>query len=99
MRIRFEDEELKRLAEDPTYRPKKWSVDVVKAYRKKLQILCSATDERDLYAMRSLHLEQLQGDRRGTSSIRLNKKFRLILKFATEDDGRIVIVIELVDYH
>ncbi len=35
----------------------------------------------------------------GTSSIRLNKQFRLILKFATDNDGRVVIVIEMVDYH
>jgi len=37
--------------------------------------------------------------RAGTSSIRLNKQFRLILKFATDNDVRVVIVIEMVDYH
>ena len=71
VRILFEDDELRRVAED----------------------------ERDLRALRSLHLEQLKGDRAGTSSIRLNKQFRLILKFATDNDGRVVIVIEMVDYH
>lgn len=83
----------------PPYIPKRWGSDIIKAYRKKIQILKGAVDERDLRAMRSLHLEQLKGDRAGSSSIRLNKQFRLILKFTTNSDGRVVIVIEMVDYH
>ncbi|NOM65205.1 hypothetical protein EU799_05660 [Corynebacterium silvaticum] len=47
--------------------------------------------------MRSLRLERLKGNRAGTSSIRLNDQFRLIIKFETDDEGRIVIVIEMVD--
>lgn len=99
MRILFEDDELRRVAEDASYTPKQWGPNVAKAYRKKIQILTHAVDERDLRALRSLHLEQLKGDRAGTSSIRLSKQFRLILKFATDNDGRVVIVIEMVDYH
>lgn len=99
MRILFEDDELRRMAEDASYAPKRWGSNIVKAYRKKIQILAHAVDERDLRALRSLHLEQLKGDRAGTFSIRLNKQFRLILKFATDSDGRVVIVIEMVDYH
>ncbi len=99
MRILFEDDELRRMAEDASYAPKRWGSNIVKAYRKKIQILAHAVDERDLRALRSLHLEQLKGDRAGTFSIRLNKQFRLILKFATDSDGRVVIIIEMVDYH
>ncbi|BAU97289.1 plasmid maintenance system killer protein [Corynebacterium suranareeae] len=99
MRVLFENEELQRAAEDPSYKPKRWSSDILKAYRRKIQFLRSAADERDLRALRSLNLEQLKGDRFGTSSIRLNKQYRLILKFLTEEDGRVVVVIELVDYH
>lgn len=99
VRILFEDDELRRMAEDASYAPKRWGSNIVKAYRKKIQILAHAVDERDLRALRSLHLEQLKGDRAGTFSIRLNKQFRLILKFATDSDGRVVIIIEMVDYH
>ncbi|HCJ69485.1 MAG TPA: plasmid maintenance system killer protein [Corynebacterium casei] len=87
------------MANDPNFKSKKWSSDLVKAYRKKIQILTSATDERDLRALKSLHLEQLKGNRIGTSSIRLNKQYRLILQFKSDESGRTVIVIELVDYH
>nr|WP_152823328.1 MULTISPECIES: type II toxin-antitoxin system RelE/ParE family toxin [unclassified Corynebacterium] len=99
IQIRFHTDELRRLAEDPSYKPKRWNHELIRAYRKKISILHSATDERDLYAIRSLHLEQLSGNRADTSSIRLNKQFRLILRFITEIEGRTVIVVELVDYH
>lgn len=99
MRIEYDDEELRRLAEEADFRPKQWGRDLVVAYRKKIQVLDSAKDERDLRAMRSLNLEKLKGDRTGRYSIRLNDQFRLILTFRTEDDGRVVVVLELVDYH
>lgn len=99
MRIEYGDDDLRRLAEDPDYRPRQWGRDVIVAYRKKVQILDAAKDERDLLAMRSLRLERLTADRAGTCSIRLNDQFRLILTFHTDDDGRVAVVLELVDYH
>lgn len=99
MRIAFEDDELRRMAEDAAYAPKRWGPDLIKAYRQKIHKLHAASDERDLRAMRSLRMEQLRGNRAGTSSIRINKQFRLIIRFRTDDDGRVVTVIEMVDYH
>ena len=99
VRIRFEDKILKRLAEDSTFQPKRWSSELVRAYRRKIQVLANASDERDLRALKSLRLEQLRGNRVGTSSIRLNKQFRLVIRFETDEDRRIVVVIEMVDYH
>ncbi|MEE6282873.1 type II toxin-antitoxin system RelE/ParE family toxin [Georgenia sp. MJ170] len=99
MKIEYDDEGLRRLAEDAGFRPKQWRGDVVASYRKKIQLLDGAEDERDLRAMRSLNLEKLKGDRSGQYSIRLNDQFRLILTFHTEANGRVVVVIELVDYH
>lgn len=98
MRVVFEDEDLRRLAEDASYAPKQWGPDVITAYRKKIQLLYAATDERDLRAVRSLHLEQLVGDRKGQSSIRINNKFRLILTFVTEGD-RVAVIIELSNHY
>ena len=99
MRIVYENDTLRRLAEDPNFSPKQWGRDVIRAYRKKLQLIIAAQDERDLRAFKSLRLEKLEGDRAGTSSIRLNDQYRLILQFTTDENGRGAIVLELVDYH
>lgn len=98
LRVEYEKEDLRRLAEDVAYRPKRLSAEVVSAYRRKIQLIVSAVDERDLRAMRSLRLKQLSGDRQGSSSIRLNDQFRLILTFKTKGD-RVAVILDLVDYH
>lgn len=99
MQIEYGDEDLRRLAEEPDFAPRQWSRDVIRAYRKKIQLLGAAKDERDLRQLRGLRLKELSGTRTGTSSIRLNDQYRLILRFRTDPEGRIVIVLELVDYH
>ena len=95
MRIEYGVESLRRLAEEPDYRPRP---DVVRAYRRKVPLIDAADDERDLRAMRGLRFEQLSGEREGTCSIRLNDQFRLILTFKTEGE-RIAVILELVGYH
>lgn len=99
MRMEFEDDNLRRLAYEPTFCPKGWSKDLVKAYRRVIYLISNAVDDRDLRSMKGLRLEQLKGNRAGTSSVRINSQYRLILKFETADDGRLAIVVEAVDYH
>ena len=98
MNIRFADPDLDRLETDPRFTGG-FSQAIVKSYRKKLQIIRAAIDERDIRQMRSLHFEQLKGDRKGQSSIRLNDQFRLVIAFEQDESGRTVVVIEIVDYH
>lgn len=97
MRVEYRDEVLRRLAEEIDFSPKEWSRDVIKAYRKKIQFLVAAKDERDLGALPGVRLEQIHGDRDGQSSIRLNDQFRLIVRFKTDGD-RVAVPLELVDY-
>lgn len=98
MRVEYHDEVLRRLAEEQGYAPKGWDPDVIKSYRKKVQLISAAGDERDLYALRGLRMEKLKGDRLGQTSMRLNDQFRLILTFKTEGD-RVAVLLEVVDYH
>ncbi|RJQ87446.1 type II toxin-antitoxin system RelE/ParE family toxin [Amycolatopsis panacis] len=98
MRVEYSDENLRRLAEDAAFAPKGWGRDVVKAYRKTVQRIVAAKDERDLYALRGLRLELLRRDRAGQHSMRLNDQYRLIVTFKTNGD-RIAVIIEVVDYH
>lgn len=99
MRIEFEDDQLRRLYEDPDFHAPRLGRDVVKAFRKKVGFIVSAASELDLRNFKSLHFEKLQGDRSGQHSIRLNDQWRLILRLDSDDEGRVVVIIELVDYH
>lgn len=97
--LEFNDDNLRRLYTEPDFRLPSMGTNLMKQYRKKTGLLASAHDERDLRAMRSLHFEKLAGDRRGQNSIRLNDQYRLIFRLRTGGDGRVAVVIAVVDYH
>ncbi|MCC3278413.1 type II toxin-antitoxin system RelE/ParE family toxin [Arthrobacter sp. zg-Y40] len=99
MQVDYEDEDLRSLAYIPDHRTSRWAPNVTKAYRRRIQQLHAAANDQDLRALKSLHLEKLKGDRDGTWSIRIDQKYRLILRFETNDGGRAAVVIEAVDYH
>ena len=63
---------------------------VVSAYRKKLQFIRGAHDERDLYNWRGLNFEALKGDRSHQHSIRLNKQWRLIIEMKGKGVDKVI---------
>ena len=73
--------------------------DLIRAYRKKVGFLAAAESEVDLRGYKALHFEKLAGGRAGQHSIRLNKQWRLILRIESDEQGRLLIIIEIVDYH
>lgn len=99
MRLIFEDDDLRRLYEEPAFALPRLGTDVVKAFRKKVGFLAAAESESDLRNYRALHFEKLRGGRAGQHSIRLNRKWRLILRVETDAEGRILVIVEIVDYH
>lgn len=98
MEIEFADSSYDRLEVDASYTGK-FSASVVKAYRKRIQLIRGAEDERDFYALKSLHFEKLSGDREGQHSMRLNDQWRLILELKKEPKGKLVVIISIADYH
>ncbi|MDE0307084.1 MAG: type II toxin-antitoxin system RelE/ParE family toxin [Albidovulum sp.] len=62
---------------------------------RRLVVLDSAADLRDLAMLRSNRLEALGGDRAGQYSIRINRQWRICFRWA--DDGPYDVAIE--DYH
>ena len=99
MRIDFEDDDLRRLYEESDFRLAQLGPDVTKAYRKRVQLIAAANDERDLYALRSNRFEKLGGDSQGQWSLRINDQWRLIVRLEKDDEGTLVVVSEVVDYH
>lgn len=98
MNPEFEDEDLQRLESDPTC-DGGYGREVVKAFRKRMQVIRAAPDERDFYAMNGLRFKQLQGDRAGQHSMRLNDQWRLIVRLEQRQAGRVVVIVEIADYH
>lgn len=98
MEVAFSDESLDRLETDAAYSAG-FGDAVVKAYRKRLQQIRAAPDERQFYALRSLNFEKLKGDREGQFSMRLNDQWRLIVELEGKAPSKVVRIIEVTDYH
>ena len=98
MQVRFATKALDRLESDPTF-DGGLPVDVVSTFRRRLQFIRSAVDERAFYAMKSLHFEKLKGDRSHQRSMRLNDQWRLVLTFEGEAPDKMVVIVSIEDYH
>ena len=98
MDVDFEDASLKRLEADPGFTAG-FDAAIVKAFRKRMQLIRAAVDERAFYAMKSLHYEKLKGNLDGHSSMRLNDQWRLLLRLRQDEGGKTVVVISIADYH
>ena len=98
MNVIFDDESLKRLEKDASY-DAGFESAIVRTYRMRMQLIRASQDERDFYKLKSLHYKKLKGSREGQYSMRLNKQWRLILKFKKEDSEKLVVVISISDYH
>jgi proteic killer suppression protein len=98
MDIRYEDSNLESLETDASFRGR-WSQAVVKAFRKRIQAIRAAPDERVFYRMKSFHFEKLAGKRRHQHSMRLNNQFRLILEFEGKSPNKSVLIVSIEDYH
>lgn len=99
MRVRFEDVDLERVYVRPESGQARLGVDLVRSFRKKVGIIGASVSEVDLRSMRSLNFEKLSGDRDGQHSLRLNQQWRLIVELVADDQGTLVKIIEIVDYH
>jgi proteic killer suppression protein len=65
-----------------------------KTASRKLDVLNAATELKDLNTPGN-HLEKLQGDLKGRYSIRINKQFRIVFKFANGKANDV----QIEDYH
>ncbi len=98
MKVRFEDKDLEQLEADPQSEGGRTS-PLVKAFRKRMQMIRGAPDERDFYALKSLHFEKLQGSKSGERSMRLNDQYRLIVKIEEHEQEKTVVIVSITDYH
>jgi len=99
MEVIFSDDELDRLEIDPRFTGSR-PPPIVKAYRKRMQQIRAASDERDFYNLKSLRFEKLEGKRKHQHSMRLNDRYRLILELTKGNpQSSIIKIIGIEDYH
>ena len=98
MELEFADADLDRLETDPSF-TMGLAPSLVKAYRKRLQGIRAALDERDIYASKSWRFERLKGKRQEQHSVRLNDQFRLVLKLVGANPKKRVRIVAIEDYH
>lgn len=96
--VEFADISLDTLETDPNFTGG-WQPAVRRGFRKVMQIIRAAVDERDLYKMKSLRFEKLHGARSHQRSLRINDKWRLIVEITGDAPNKTITIVEIVDYH
>jgi len=94
----FRDRRLDRLEADEAF-DGGYQPALVKAFRRRMQQIRAAMDERDFYSQKSLRFEKLKGERAHQHSMRLNDQWRLILEFEGRGAEKVVVIVEIEDYH
>ena len=98
MKVDFADQRLDRLETDAGF-DAGYPAAVVSAFRRRMQQIRSAPDERVFYALKSLHFEKLKGARSGERSMRLNEQWRLIVELTSTGEEKAIVVLRIEDYH
>jgi len=98
MEVRFDDSSLDKLEIDAHFSAG-FSNAIVKAFRKRMQTIRAASNERVFYQLRSLRFERLKGKRKHQYSMRLNDQWRLIIEMEGQAPNKQVIVKTIEDYH
>jgi toxin HigB-1 len=98
LEVRFADASLERVEADADY-DGGLSRPLVKAFRKRMQYIRNALDERDFYKMKSLRFEKLEGKRQHQHSMRLNDQWRLITEFEGQNPKKTLVIVGIEDYH
>ena len=72
---------------------------ITNAFLRRMQVIRAAKDERDFYALKSLHYEKLKGKRDHQHSMRLNAQFRLIVEYESTGADKTIVIVGVEDYH
>ena len=97
MNFRFGNQKLLALYETEEG-AKKYPPEVAEAFFKRMASIKAAKDERDLRALKGARLEKLKGER-DRYSMRLNVKWRLLLRFERDAGGGVVVVLDINDHY
>ena len=98
MEVEFDDPDLDRLEVDPRFTAG-FAAPIVRGFRKAMQAIRAAHDERDLHASRGFRFKKLKGEQSELRSMRLNKQWRLYLTIEDGKAGRRARIQRIGDEH
>ena len=99
MYIEFDKDYLRELYELGRTNDKRhrYQPEVIRGYQKAVFLLSSANSITDLFQNNALNYEVLQGDKKGISSVRLNRKYRLEFTVHEVFNEKIITLCRLLD--
>ena len=99
MFIEFDKDYLRELFEQGRTSDKKhrYQPEVIKGYQKAVASLKRAINVEMLYRLNSLNYEVLKGDKKGISSVRINRLYRLEFTVREVMNEQIITVCRLLD--
>ena len=71
--------------------------DIVKRYKKRIDMLKRALNIEELFTIHSLNYEVLKGDKAGISSIRVNNQYRIEFTVSNQDSETIVYICNILE--
>ena len=99
MQIVFQKEYLSELYYTGKSNDKKhrFQPDIVKRYTHVINTLISANRIEDLFPLRSLNYEVLEGDLKGYESVRVNDKYRVVFRSETIESEQLLTICNIID--
>ncbi len=99
MFIEFDKEYLRELFEQGRTSDKqhRYQPEVVRGYQKAVASLKRAINVEMLYRLNSLNYEVLKGNKKGISSVRINRQYRLEFTVREVENEQIITVCRLLD--
>ena len=99
MQIVFQKEYLSELYYSGKTSDKKhrFQPDIIKRYTNVINALASANKIEDLFPLRSLNYEVLDGDLKGLESVRVNNKYRVLFKSEKIESEEIITICNIME--
>jgi proteic killer suppression protein len=99
MIVTFEETYLKELYESGKTSDKKhrFQPSIVKRYKDRINFLIKVSSKEELYPIKSLHFEALQGNKKGKFSIKVNDQYRIEFTLNEDTEDPVLTICNIVE--
>lgn len=99
MQVTFEKEYLRELYENGKTSDKKhrFQEQIIRKYIRVVDLMVELANVMELARYGGLHYEHLHGDKKGTSSVRVNKQYRIEFREIVEDGKTIAEIVNITE--